>query len=203
MFFVVVVFVACFCWVFFKINFFKSFFQKQYQSGKWLGTRSGPTFCQSRSRGYKTGGHSQLKIKRYDWRFILSLRLYSSFITSGPGLSPNSLQSYHPIRKLKSPLARSKKAVTCKLTWMEGNFTQCPWNVTFVRVCSLMPCGHLLGKGWPLGSRLWCLIMRLLVSHWYHEPGVVLDCTVSWSLPSFLLLLWLDGFLRSGSKLLH
>ena len=27
----------------------------------------------------------------------------------------------------------------------------------FVRVCLLMPCGHLLGKGWPLGSRLWWL----------------------------------------------
>ena len=24
----------------------------------------------------------------------------------------------------------------------------------FVRVCLLMSCGHLLGKGWPLGSRL-------------------------------------------------
>ena len=27
----------------------------------------------------------------------------------------------------------------------------------FMRACLLMPCGHLLGKGWPLGSRLWCL----------------------------------------------
>ena len=24
----------------------------------------------------------------------------------------------------------------------------------FVNICLLMPCGHLLGKGWPLGSRL-------------------------------------------------
>ena len=31
----------------------------------------------------------------------------------------------------------------------------------FVRVCLLMPCGHLLGKGWPLGSSLWCLIVKL------------------------------------------
>ena len=31
----------------------------------------------------------------------------------------------------------------------------------FVRVCLLIPCGHLLGKGWPLGSRLWCLIVKL------------------------------------------
>ena len=31
----------------------------------------------------------------------------------------------------------------------------------FVRVCLYMPCGHLLGKGWPLGSRLWCLTVSL------------------------------------------
>ena len=37
----------------------------------------------------------------------------------------------------------------------------------FTRVGSLMPCGHLLGKGWPLDSRLCCLILSLLFSHWY------------------------------------
>ena len=28
----------------------------------------------------------------------------------------------------------------------------------FVRVCLYVLCGHLLGKGGPLGSRLWCLL---------------------------------------------
>ena len=28
----------------------------------------------------------------------------------------------------------------------------------FVRVCLYVLCGHLLGKGWPLGFRLWCLL---------------------------------------------
>ena len=28
----------------------------------------------------------------------------------------------------------------------------------FVRVCLYVLCGHLLGKDWPLGSRLWCLL---------------------------------------------
>ena len=28
----------------------------------------------------------------------------------------------------------------------------------FVRICLYVLCGHLLGKGWPLGSRLWCLL---------------------------------------------
>ena len=44
-------------------------------------------------------------------------------------------------------------------------------------VCSLQPCGHLLGKGWPLGS-LVCDIF-LCFCHfpmWFPESGVVLDC---------------------------
>ena len=32
-------------------------------------------------------------------------------------------------------------------------------------VCSQLPCGHLLGKDWPLGSCLWCLIAFLSLSH--------------------------------------
>ena len=59
----------------------------------------------------------------------------------------------------------------------------------FVFVCLLMPCGHLLGKGWPLGSRLWCLIVKLSLSHWYPGSGVVLACIDSWSLPFYLLIL--------------
>ena len=30
----------------------------------------------------------------------------------------------------------------------------------FVRVCLLIPSGYLLGKGWPLGSRLWSTQLR-------------------------------------------
>ena len=45
----------------------------------------------------------------------------------------------------------------------------------FVHICLLMPCGDLLGKGWPLGSRLLCLIVKLSLSHWYPRSGVVLD----------------------------
>ena len=46
----------------------------------------------------------------------------------------------------------------------------------FVHVCLFVPCGHLLGKGWPLGSSLWCLIVSLPLSNWYPGSGVVLDC---------------------------
>ena len=46
----------------------------------------------------------------------------------------------------------------------------------FVGVCLYVPCGHLLGKGCPLGSYLWCQTVSLSVSHWYPGSGVVLDC---------------------------
>ena len=50
-----------------------------------------------------------------------------------------------------------------------------------------MPCGHLLGKGCPLGSRLWCLNMSLSLSFWYPGSGVVLYCIDPWSLHPYLL----------------
>ena len=46
----------------------------------------------------------------------------------------------------------------------------------FVSVCLYVLCGHLLGKGWPLGSRLLCLTVSLSLFHWYPESAVVLDC---------------------------
>ena len=57
----------------------------------------------------------------------------------------------------------------------------------FVCVCLYVLCGHLLGKGWPLGSLLWCLTVSLSLSHWYPASGVVLDCIDSWSLHPYLL----------------
>ena len=57
----------------------------------------------------------------------------------------------------------------------------------FVCICLYVPCGHLLGKGWPLGSRLWCPTVSLSLSHCYPGSGVVLDCIDSWSLHLYLL----------------
>ena len=57
---------------------------------------------------------------------------------------------------------------------------------TFVHVCSFVHCGHLLGKGCPIGSRLWCLTVSLSLSHRYRGSGVVLDCIDSCSLLSYL-----------------
>ena len=39
------------------------------------------------------------------------------------------------------------------LLWIIMVYMSC-FCYAFVCVCLLMPCGHMLGKGWPLGSRL-------------------------------------------------
>ena len=74
--------------------------------------------------------------------------------------------------------------------WSKANSRVSCVCYAFVHVCLLLPCAHLLRKGWPLGSRLWCLIMSLLLSHWYPGSDVVHDCIYfdSWYLPSFSLL---------------
>ena len=54
----------------------------------------------------------------------------------------------------------------------------------FMYVCLLMPCGHLLGKGWPLGTRLWCLLWFCYFAIWYPGTGVALHCIDSWPLLS-------------------
>ena len=48
----------------------------------------------------------------------------------------------------------------------------------FVRVCLYVLFGDLLGKGWPLGSRLWCLTVSLSLFHWYPGLDVVLDVSI-------------------------
>ena len=45
-----------------------------------------------------------------------------------------------------------------------------------MRVRLYVPCGHLLEKDLPFGSRLWRLAESLSLSYWYTGSGVVLDC---------------------------
>ena len=42
----------------------------------------------------------------------------------------------------------------------------------------VMAWGPLLWKGWPLGSRLWCLNVKLSLSYWHPGSGLVLDCMI-------------------------
>ena len=56
----------------------------------------------------------------------------------------------------------------------------------FVHVCLYVPCGHLLGKGWPLGSRLWHITVSLshpicILGHvWYLIVSIPDSCTLAY-----------------------
>ena len=56
----------------------------------------------------------------------------------------------------------------------------------FVRVCLYVLCGHLLGKGWPLGSRLWCLLwvchfpIGILGQVWYLIVSIPDLCNLTY-----------------------
>ena len=56
----------------------------------------------------------------------------------------------------------------------------------FVRVCLYVLCGHLLGKGWPLGSPLWCLLwighfpIGILGQMWYLIVSIPDLCTLTY-----------------------
>ena len=59
----------------------------------------------------------------------------------------------------------------------------------FVRVCLYVLRGHLLGKGWPLGSRLWCLLwvfhfpIGILGQVWYLIVSIPDLCNLTYSNP--------------------
>ena len=61
-----------------------------------------------------------------------------------------------------------------------------------VRVCLYVLCGHLLGKGWPLGSRLWCLLwvchfpIGILGQVWYLIVSIPDLCTITYFYFQFL-----------------
>ena len=56
----------------------------------------------------------------------------------------------------------------------------------FVHVCLYVLCGHLLGKGSPLGSRLWCLLwvchfpIGILGQVWYLIVSIPDLCTINY-----------------------
>ena len=87
-----------------------------------------------------------------------------------------------PLNRYK-PSNRSKAVL---LLWIFYFFLSCVC-YAFLSLCLYVLCCHLLGKGWPLGSRLRCPTVSLSLSHWYPRSGVVLDCIDSWSLHPYFL----------------
>ena len=53
-----------------------------------------------------------------------------------------------------------------------------------VRVCLYVLCGHLLGKGRPLGFRLWCLTCHfpigILGQVWYQIVSITYLCNLTY-----------------------
>ena len=64
----------------------------------------------------------------------------------------------------------------------------------FVRVCLYVLRGHLLGKGWPLGSRLWCLLwvchfpIGILGQVWYLIVSIPDLCNLTYFKCSFVFI---------------
>ena len=62
-----------------------------------------------------------------------------------------------------------------------------------MRVCLYVLCGHLLGKGWPLGSRLLCLLwvchfpIAILGQVWYLIVSIPDLCTLTYFVGSLLI----------------
>ena len=118
-------------------------------------------------------------------RFSCKPNIYVSWSTS----------ELSELRVRLAPLNRSKPSSKIFYWLFQGGtsfvdilcvFLSCVCYVV-VRVCLYVLSSHLLGKGWPLGSRLWCLTVSLSLSHWYPWSGVVLDWIDSWSLHPYLL----------------
>ena len=116
------------------------------------------------------------------WGLSCKSNTYESWSTSELRLRLAPLNWLKPSRKYFTD--RSKAVL---LMWI--------FYIFFSVLCLLCLCArlficalcHLLGKGWPLGSCLWCLTVSLSLSHWYPGSGVVLDCIDSWSLHPYLL----------------
>ena len=70
----------------------------------------------------------------------------------------------------------------------------------FVRVCLYVLRGHLLGKGWPLGSRLWCLLwvchfpIGILGQVWYLIVSIADLCNLSYFYFWYPLYRWTLSF---------
>ena len=85
---------------------------------------------------------------------------------------------------LATYVSRSKAVL---LLWIFYVFVLSCVCYVFVRVCLYVLCCHLLGKGWPLGSRLWCLLwvchfpIGILGQVWYLIVSIPDLCTLTYS----------------------
>ena len=105
-----------------------------------------------------------------------NLRIIKIHISTATGFMQPNIKCYDTSKKRLSPVFYA-----FLLLWIFYVFSV---------LCLFVPCDHLLGKSWPLGSRLWCLTVSLSLSHWYPGSGVVLDCIATWSLHPYFAIVY-------------
>ena len=73
------------------------------------------------------------------------------------------------------------RSKTVLLLWIFYPFLSCVC-YAFVHICLYVSCGHLLGKGWPLGSRLWVchFPIGILGQVWYLIVSIPDLCTLTY-----------------------
>ena len=75
----------------------------------------------------------------------------------------------------------------------------------FVRVCLYVLRGHLLGKGWPLGSRLWCLLwvchfpIGILGQVWYLIVLIPDLCNLTYFVEAFQYMYFFSWQFQGGA----
>ena len=112
-----------FCWLVFKINLFKKFFQEHYQSFKRFGFRSGPTMHRSWSGSklfakviiisrQQNVAASKKRVNwiaiKYDLKFVyISYWIQTSFYFTISGLHPMIFGLWH--KKMSSGLCKQQR----------------------------------------------------------------------------------------------
>ena len=109
----------------------------------------------------------------------------------GPKPGQTKCQPLSGSKLSDSPKYLTDRSKAVLLLWIFYVFVLSCVCYVSVHVCLYVLCGHLLGNGWPLGSRLWCLLwvcyFPIGILGQVCGSGVVLDCIDSWSLHPFLL----------------
>ena len=132
---------------------------------------------------------SKLHIYKYIYILIVCLSWFTFFTNQRKSMPTDmTIQECDP--PVKYFTDRSKAVL---LLWIFYVFVLSCVCYVFVCVCLYVLCGHLLGKGWPLGSRLWCLLwvchfpIGILGQVWYLIVSIPYFCILTYfykSLPS-------------------
>ena len=136
------------------------------------------------------GGDTKVKAQCHDikFKFDPTTCLYNFLSTSELRVRLAPLSRFKPSRKIFYWPFQGGSSFVDILCF----FLSCVC-YALVSVCLNVPCGHLLGRGWPLGSRMWCPTVSLSLSHWYPGSGVVLDFIDSGSLHIYLLVIMVES----------